>query len=164
MNSKERFWEDLKTGKFLSMVKESSRGKVLKSATEAFNVLNPLFADEDDIEKALLVFMDQKNRIISIENMFKGSIAGSAIYPREIVKRLIQLKANGLLISHNQPSGEPHPSREDKDITMRIMIAASSIDVSFHDHIIIGDTFFSMADEGIIRSMKEKIQTFMKAI
>jgi len=158
------FWEDLKTGKFLSMVKESSKGKVLKSAAEAFNVLNPLFTDEDDVEKAFFVFMDQKNQIISIENLFKGSIAGSAIYPREVVKRLIQLKANTFLMGHNHPSGDPTPSREDKEITMRILVAASSIDVCFHDHIIIGDTFYSMADEGIIRSMKEQVHNFMKGI
>ena len=164
MNSNDKFWEDLRTGKFLSMVKESSKGKVLQSSTEAFNVLHPLFAEEDDIEKAFFVFMDQKNRIISIENLFRGSIAGSAIYPREVVKRLIQNKANGLLVSHNHPSGDPTPSREDKNITMRILIAASSIDACFHDHIIIGETFYSMADQGIMKAMKQKIESFMKAI
>ena len=164
MNNNDRFWEDLKTGKFLSMVKESSKGKSLKSAMEAYNVLKPLFVDKDDIEKMIFIFMDQKNNILSIENLFKGSIAGSAIYPREVVKRLIQKKANAFLMIHNHPSGDPTPSREDKEITMRILVAASSIDVCFHDHIIIGDTFFSMADEGVIKSMKEKIQNFMKTI
>ena len=164
MSSKDAFWEDLKTGKFLSMVKESSKGKVLKSSNEAFNVLKPLFADEDDIEKAFFVFMDQKNKIISIENLFKGSIAGSAIYSREVVKRIIQLKANSLLMAHNHPSGDPTPSREDKAITMQILVAAVSIDVSFHDHIIIAENFYSMADEGIISSMREQVRTFMKGI
>ena len=164
MNNNDKFWEDLKNGKFLSMVKESSKGKILQGSREAFNVLNPLFAEEDDIEKALFIFMDQKNRIISIENLFRGSIAGAAIYPREVVKRLICLRANAFLFSHNHPSGDPTPSREDKEITMRMLVAASSIDVSFHDHIIIGETFYSMADEGIMRFMKEKIQTFMKGI
>lgn len=164
MNSNDRFWEDLKTGKFQSMVRESSKGKVLKSSVEAFNVLNPLFSDEDDIEKAFFVFMDQKNQIISIENLFKGSIAGSIIYPREVVKRLIHLKANTFLMGHNHPSGDPTPSREDKEITMRILVAAASIDVCFHDHIILGETFYSMADAGIIKAMKEKVQSFMKGI
>lgn len=161
MNINDRFWEDLRTGKFLSMVKESSRGKVLKSSLEAFNVLNPLFADEDDIEKAFFIFMDQKNEILSIENLFRGSIAGSVIYPREIIKRIIHLKANCLLMAHNHPSGNPFPSKEDRMITMRILVATMSIDVSFHDHIIIGRSLFSMADEGIIRSMKEQIRSFM---
>jgi hypothetical protein len=98
---KEQFWEELRSGKFVSMVKESSKGKSLKSSLEAFNILKPLFADEDDVEKMFFVFMDQKNRIISIENLFKGSIAGSAIYPREIIKRIIGTKANGIVLSHN---------------------------------------------------------------
>ena len=164
MNNNDRFWEDLKTGKFLSMVKESSKGKSLKSAMEAYNVLKPLFVDEDDIEKMIFIFMDQKNNILSIENLFKGSIAGSAIYPREVVKRLIQNKANAFLMSHNHPSGDPIPSKEDKEITMRILVASSSIDVCFLDHIIIGETYYSMADEGVIKSMRENVQCFMKTI
>lgn len=162
MSSKDTFWEDLKTGKFLSMVKESSKGKVLKSSSEAFNVLRPLFADEDDVEKAFFVFMDQKNRIISIENLFKGSIAGSAIFPREVVKRLIHLKANTFIMAHNHPSGDPTPSQEDRAVTIQILAAAVSIDVSFHDHIIIGQSFYSMADEGIMRSMRDQVRTFIR--
>jgi DNA repair protein RadC len=159
-----KFWEDLKSGKFLSMVKESSKGKALSGSREAYNILKPLFADEGDVEKAFFIFMDQKNKIISIENLFKGSIAGSLIFPREIVKRVIQLKANAFLMAHNHPSGDPQPSKNDRVITMRIVVAAMSVDVSFHDHIIIGDSFFSMADQGIIRSMKEQVHTFMKEI
>jgi DNA repair protein RadC len=96
--------------------------------------------------------------------MFKGSISGSAIYPREVIKRLIQLRANGFVMVHNHPSGDPAPSKEDMEITMRILMAAYSIDVCFHDHIIMGETFYSMADEGIVRSMRDKVQNFMKAL
>jgi len=160
--NEEKFWDDLRNGQFLSMVKESSKGKALNSSREAFNVLSPLFADEDDVEKAFFIFMDQKNKIISIEHLFRGSIAGSPIYPREIVKRLIRLKANAFLMAHNHPSGDPQPSREDWAITMRIMLAATSIDVCFHDHIIIGDGFFSMADHGIIRSLQDKACHFIR--
>lgn len=159
---KEKFWDDLKNGKFFSMVKESSKGKALNGSREAFNVLSPLFSDEDDIEKAFFIFMDQKNKIISIEHLFSGSIAGSPIYPREIVKRLIHLKANAFLMAHNHPSGDPQPSMEDRAITMRIMVATVSIDACFHDHIIIGDNFFSMADHGIIRSLRDKVCGFLK--
>ena len=161
---KEQFWEELRSGKFVSMVKESSKGKSLKSSLEAFNILKPLFANEDDVEKMFFVFMDQKNRIISIENLFKGSIAGSAIYPREIIKRIIGTKANGIVLSHNHPSGDPYPSNEDKSITLRVMIAASSIDVSVLDHIIIGESYYSMADEGLIKAMKSQLDNFMKGV
>jgi DNA repair protein RadC len=164
MTRHDKFWEDLKSGKFVSMVRESSRGKALSSSKEAYHTLKPLFSDEDDIEKAFFIFMDQKNRIISIDNLFKGSIAGSAIYPREVIKRIIHLKANTLLMAHNHPSGDAFPSNEDKAITMQIMVAAASISVGFHDHIIIGENFYSMADEGLIGTMKEQFRNFMKGI
>ena len=161
---KEQFWEELRSGRFVSMVKESSKGKRLRSSSEAFNVLKPLFADEDDVEKMFFIFMDQKNQIISIENLFKGSIAGSAIYPREILKRIIRVKANGIVMVHNHPSGDPYPSNEDKSITLRVMLATSAIDVGVLDHIIIGESYYSMADEGIIKIMKDQLDNFMKGV
>lgn len=162
--NKEQFWDDLKSGKFISMVKESSKGRSLNSSMEAFNILKPLFADEDDVERMFFIFMNQKNEIITVENLFKGSIAGSAIYPREIIKRIIHLKANTFVMAHNHPSGDPSPSNEDKNITFRILIATFSIDVGFHDHLIIGDNYFSMADEGIMKSMKDQLNNFMKEV
>ena len=101
MNSESQFWEDLKSGRFVSMVKESAKGKTLTNSTEVYNILKPLFADEDDVEQAYFIFLDNKNRIISIEKLFQGSIASSAIYPREVVKRIIQNRANGILMAHN---------------------------------------------------------------
>ncbi len=161
---KDQFWEDLKSGKFVSMVKESSKGQSLSSSVEAYNILKPLFADEDDIEKMFFIFMNQANEIITVESLFKGSIAGSAVFPREIIKRIIQLKANAFVMAHNHPSGNHRPSNEDKAITFRTLVATSSIDVGFHDHLIIGDRYFSMADEGIIKAMKTRLNNFLKEV
>ncbi|MFC1839817.1 RadC family protein [Thermodesulfobacteriota bacterium] len=162
--NKEEFWEELKSGKFVSMVRESSKGRTLKSSLEAFNVLKPIFVHEDDVERMFFIFMNQKNQILSIENLFKGSIAGSAIYPREIMKQVIRLKANGIVLAHNHPSGDPCPSNEDKVITFRIILAVSVIDVNVLDHIIIGDSYYSFADEGLIKSMKSQIDSFMRGV
>lgn len=161
---REQFWEELRSGRFVSMVRESSKGRTLNSSFEAYNVLKPLFADEDDVEKMFFIFMNQKNQIISIENLFKGSIAGSAIYPREIIKEIIRLKANGLVLAHNHPSGDPYPSNEDKSITLRVMLAASVIDVTILDHIIIGESYYSMADQGLIKTMKSRVNDFIKKV
>jgi len=161
---REQFWEDLRSGRFVSMVKESSKGQALRGSLEAYNILKPLFAEEDDVEKMFFIFMDQKNQIISIENLFTGTIAGSAIYPRELIKRVIRLKANALVMVHNHPSGDPYPSTEDKSITLRLMVAASAIDVNVLDHIIIGEGYYSMADEGLIRTMKGQFNNFMKGV
>lgn len=162
--NKEKFWEDLCSGKFLSMVKESSRGRALKSSREAFCVFKPLFAKEDDVEKMYFIFMNQKNEIITVEDLFRGSIACSAVYPREVIKRIIQLKANAFVMAHNHPSGDPLPSNEDKKLTYRILLAASSVDVRFHDHLIVGDSYFSMADEGIIKTMKSRLSNFLEGV
>ena len=130
------FWDDLKSGRFVSMVKECSKGESISNSREAFNVLKPVFAEEDDVEKVYIVFLDSQNRILAIENLFTGSITASTIYPRELVKRLISLKATAFVMAHNHPSGDTNPSSEDKSITVKIGIAAKSIDVQFHDHII----------------------------
>ena len=67
-------------------------------------------------------------------------------------------------MAHNHPSGDPAPSNEDKKITFRTLIASSSIDVSLHDHLIIGENYFSMADEGIMKSMKNQLDYFLKEV
>ncbi len=101
MLSENQFWEDLKSGKFSSMIKESSRGKTLTGSLEVYNILKPIFASEDDVEKMYFIFMDQKNRILAIENLSTGSIASSAVYPRELIKKIILIKANGIVMVHN---------------------------------------------------------------
>jgi len=100
------------------MVKESSKGQALSNSQQVYNVLRPLFAEEDDIERVYLIFLDAQNNVIAIENLFSGSITASAIYVREIVKRLIHLKASSFIMGHNHPSGDTKPSAEDKSITI----------------------------------------------
>ncbi|MDA9762238.1 JAB domain-containing protein [Desulfobacterales bacterium] len=152
--SYDAFWNDLKSGRFASMVKDSAKGKPLSNSGEAYNILKPMFAEEDDIEKAYFIFMDAKNNILAIENLFKGTITASAIYPREIIKRAIILKSTAFIMAHNHPSGDTNPSSEDEFITRKITLAASSIDVQFHDHIIIGEGYHSMADSGLLSRLK----------
>ena len=154
-----QFWEDVKSGRFASMVKESARGQVLSNSRELYHVLKPLFAEVDDVETVYGIFLDAKNHILAIEKLFSGSISAASVYPREIVKKAIQHKASGFLIGHNHPSGNTAPSPEDQSITLRIGLATASIDVSFHDHIIIGDGYHSMADSGWMKNVRERFQT-----
>jgi DNA repair protein RadC len=153
MNEKLQFWQDLKSGRFASLVKESAKGQRLSNSREAYNVLKPMLAENDDIEKVYVIFLDAQNKILAIEKMFSGSITAASIYPREIIKRLIQLKASAFVMAHNHPSTDTTPSAEDKAITIKIGIAAASIDVAFHDHIIIGDGYYSMADNGWLKEI-----------
>jgi DNA repair protein RadC len=154
---KSEFWQDLKSGRFASMVKETSKGRSISNSTEAYNIMKPLFAEEVDVEKVYLIFFDARNKILGIENMFSGSITSSTIYTREIAKKLIEFKASAFAMVHNHPSGGTTPSAEDKTITIKVGIAAASIDVQFHDHIIIGDGYHSMADTGWLQKAQDKI-------
>ena len=158
-----RFWEELKSGRFASMVKESSRGQSVSSSQEVYNILKPIFAEEDDIEKVYFIFLDAQNKVLAIENLFSGSITASSIYPREIVKRLIHLKASAFIMAHNHPSGDIKPSAEDKSITIKIAMAAASIDAQFHDHIIIGNGFHSMADTGWLKGVSSRFSNLLKS-
>lgn len=149
------FWEELRSGKFAQMVKEESKGKELSSPNEVFNIVKPMFAEKDDVERIYCIFLDTKNQVLAIEEMFSGSILSSVIYPREIIKRVIDLKASAVVLTHNHPCGSIEPSNEDRMITRKIAIALESIDVKLHDHIIIGNGFHSMADSGFMGNIKE---------
>jgi len=156
MNNSSTFWKDLKTGRFVSMVKESSKGQALSNSREVYNVMKPMFAENDDVESVYCIFLNTKNRILAIEKMFSGTISASAIYPRELIKRILALKSSAIVLTHNHPSGFVEPSAEDKAITVRMVIALASIDVALHDHIIIGDGFHSMSDSGYLESVRSR--------
>jgi DNA repair protein RadC len=162
MNDTIQFWQDLKSGRFASMVKESARGQRLSNSKEAYNVLKPMLAEDDDVEKVYIIFLDAQNKILAIEKMFSGSITAASIYPREIVKRIIQLKASAFVMAHNHPSADTTPSAEDKSITIKVGIAAASIDVAFHDHIIIGNGYYSMADNGCLKEIANGFSSLLR--
>ena len=125
--------------------------------------MKPFYASQDDIEKMYCIFMDAKNKIIKIEKLFSGTISTSAVYPREIVKKVLELKATAIILSHNHPSGDVTPSSSDFMITARIQAALTSIDVALHDHLIIGQDFYSFAENGFLESTKQKYQEFISA-
>ena len=156
MFEESKFWEELKSGRFASMVKESSQGRYLSNSREAYNILKPLFAEKDDVEQAYFIFLDAKNKILAIERLFSGSINSSTIYVRELVKKIIVFKSTGIILGHNHPSGDTSPSPEDQAITTKIGIAAAAMDVCFHDHIIVGDGYHSMADSGFMKNVSQQ--------
>ena len=145
-----KFWEDLKSGKFASMVRESVKDRQLSNASEVYNVMKPLFAEQDDVEAFYGIFLDAGNRVLSIEKLFAGTLSSAMVYPREVVKRVLSLKSNAMVFAHNHPSGSTNPSPEDYAITTKLGIALDSIGVTIHDHIIVGDGFHSMADSGLV--------------
>lgn len=155
---KEQFWAALKSGQFACMVKESSKGECLLASKDVYHVMKPVFADQDDTERMYGIFLNCRNRVIAIEKIFAGTITQMAVYPRELIKRVIELRATGLILVHNHPSGDPGPSMEDKALTMKVAVAMAGIEVSLHDHVIVGDGYYSMADSGDIQMIMGRMK------
>lgn len=150
------FWEDLRNGKFASMVKESAKGEKISHAEEVFNVLRPLVAQHPDQEVLYGVFLATNHRIIAIEELSRGTINTALVYPREIIKTLIKLRANALIIAHNHPSGDIAPSTHDIAITKRLYLALKLFDANLLDSVIIGnDKWHSIHDDGLFEKFRE---------
>ena len=102
-------------------------------------------------ELFLIILLNGRNQIIDVVTIFEGSLTTSAVYPREIVKLILERDAAAVIFVHNHPSGNLSPSRDDHRITKRLNQACQSIDVQVHDHIIIGgNDYFSFADHSLL--------------
>jgi DNA repair protein RadC len=98
-----------------------------------------------------VMFLDVKNRVITTEEMFRGTLTSTSVYPREVVKKAMHHNANGVVISHNHPSGEPEPSDADMHVTDHLQQALALVGVRVLDHIIVaGDRHYSFAEHGRI--------------
>jgi len=102
-------------------------------------------------EQFRLLFLDRKNQLIIDEIQQEGTISQTAIYPREVVKRALDVGASSIIMVHNHPSGDPTPSESDIDITRRVKQAAHPFDIRLHDHLIIGKFgHASLKDLGLV--------------
>ena len=101
-----------------------------------------------------LVLMDTQHRVIGFENVFRGTIDGASVYPREIVKIALAHNAAAVIFAHNHPSGNPEPSNADIHLTNRLKESLALIDVRVLDHIIVGGCSqtltVSFAEQGLI--------------
>ena len=95
------------------------------------------------------LFLDNRHRVISFEEMFRGTIDGASVHPREVAKRALELNAAALIAAHNHPSGVAEPSRSDRAITNRLRDALALVEVRLLDHFVIGDgEVVSFAERG----------------
>lgn len=85
-----------------------------------------------------VLFLDKKNRLIADEILGQGTVDHAPVYPREIMKRAMELGATALVLAHNHPSGDPTPSRADIEMTKQIAEAGKPLGVTVHDHLVIG--------------------------
>lgn len=137
------------------ITQEFLKNKVIKKefCKSSKDVFNYLYSAMSGLKKEVfkVIFLNGKNRILAIEDLFEGTLDKSAIYPREIMKKAINNNAMALIFVHNHPSGDPTPSQSDKEITKELISAGKIMDIKVFDHIIIGDNnYYSFADEEII--------------
>jgi DNA repair protein RadC len=91
-----------------------------------------------DREQFRILFLDKRNLLIADELQQVGTVDHTPVYPREVVKRALELSATAIILVHNHPSGDPTPSRADIQMTQQIITVASPLGISVHDHIIVG--------------------------
>jgi len=96
------------------------------------------------------LFLDNRNRIISFDKMFYGTIDGASVYPREVVKLALKKNAAAVIFAHNHPSGVAEPSRSDEQITQRLKQALEVVDIRVLDHMVVGDEVVSFAERGLL--------------
>ncbi len=140
----------LEIGKRLLRQKTGSRKKIT-SVEDVVNYYGPYLRDlKKEVFKIML--LDSRNKIIRERTISEGSLNASIVHPREVIKEIIRESASAVIFVHNHPSGEPKPTREDIEITERLIKACNLVGVRVLDHIIIGnDDYISLVDEGLIK-------------
>lgn len=125
-------------------------GKVISSPTDiASLIMKEMVVLKQEVLK--LIMLDTKNNIIGIKDVFKGSLNTSIVHPREIFKEAIKKSSSSIIICHNHPSGDPTPSKEDINITIRLKECSKIIGIDLLDHLIIGkNQYVSLKEKGII--------------
>jgi len=104
-----------------------------------------------DHEVFAVLFLDSRHRLIDYMEMFRGTIDGATVHPREVVKEALRCNAAALILSHNHPSGSPEPSAADRALTARLKQALGLVDVRVLDHVIVaGSTTASFAERGLL--------------
>lgn len=129
---------------------EVMEAPVLNNWERLITYLNAAISREK-IEQFRILFLDSKNRLIADEPQAKGTVNHTPVYPREVMKRALELHATALILVHNHPSGDPTPSRADIEMTQEIRQAGAFFDVVVHDHLIVGNgRHLSFRREGLL--------------
>lgn len=148
-----------KASQILALAELFKRFKTLKSMKRDLKIASPndlanlLMGEMNELNQEVLkvILLNTKNIIIGNKDIFKGSLNTSVVHPREIFKEAINKNSASIIICHNHPSGDPTPSKEDINITLRIKECGNIIGIPLIDHIIIGNNkFVSLKEKGLI--------------
>ncbi len=120
----------------------------VNSAADAFELLCDMKAL--NVEETRGVFLNSRNRVLSVKTLATGTLTASIIHPREVIKSAINSNAVGVIVAHNHPSGDPTPSLEDVRATKVLLEACGAVGLQLVDHVIIGESYFSFKEKKII--------------
>ena len=144
---------------YLMVVREAARRLALQEASETSVISSwdkllsycRVVMGRERVEQFRLLFLDKKNRLIADELQQRGTVDHTPVYPREVIKRALELGATALILVHNHPSGDPTPSQSDIDMTREIKGAAEKVGIVIHDHLVIGrDGHVSFKSRGLL--------------
>lgn len=159
--------DDLKAIKGLGPAKRAELAAVIELARRALAeemTQRPLFDTPATVKHYLqlqlgalghevfaVLFLDAQNRLLTMEEMFRGTLTQASVYPREIVKRALQMHAAAVVLAHNHPSGAAEPSRADEFLTQTLKSALALVDVRVLDHLVVArQEVVSFAERGLL--------------
>ncbi len=159
--------DDLKAIKGMGPAKRAEIAAVIELARRALMqelAQRPVFDKPEDVKRYLqlqlggrghevfaVMFLDSQQRLLKLEEMFRGTLTQTSVYPREVVKRALELHAGAVVFAHNHPSGAAEPSRADEFLTQTLKTALALIDVRVLDHLIVGHgAVVSFAERGLL--------------
>jgi DNA repair protein RadC len=129
---------------------EASQGPVIQSWTALLDYCRVSMGHRK-IEEFRVLFLNHKHALIADEVQQTGTVNHAPVYPREVVKRALDLGASAIILAHNHPGGDPTPSKDDIAITRQIVTAAASLGLTVHDHLIIaGAKHYSFRSNGLL--------------
>jgi DNA repair protein RadC len=122
----------------LRMGREPTRRRTVISSWSALLSYVRLALQHEAREQVRVLYLDRKNQLIADEVTNEGTVDHAPVYPREIVRRALELSASAVILVHNHPSGDPTPSRADVEITQAVVAAGKPLGVAVHDHLVVG--------------------------
>ena len=132
------------------LAEEMQQGPFIGHSRDVQRLLSGRFRDRDR-EIFAVVFLDTRHHVLALEEMFHGTLNSATVFPREIVRRALQLNAAAIVAVHNHPSGNPSPSADDRQVTRELQRACGLMDISLLDHIVIGgNDCFSFAEHRLL--------------
>ena len=131
-----------------TLAEDMQAGDALTSPTAVRDYLRLILRGKE-YEVFCCVFLDAQNRVIAVEELFRGTLTQTSVYPREIIKRALAHNAAALILAHNHPSGVAEPSQADRTLTRRLADALALVDVRVLDHFIVaGASSLSFMESG----------------